>query len=409
MRALYFTHTGLTQPLGQAQVLPYLVGLARHGADIDIVSFEPPDLSAEARETMQARLARERIGWHPLQRKPTHAFSRKVYEMAWAGSVAARLAVQKRPHIVHGRSYFASAVADAVRRVVPGAKLLFDCRGMLGNEYVDGGHWTEDRLEYRLLKQWERYAFRTSEGMVVLTRALARWLEGQHVLGRRTRLQVVPCCVDMDRFGVDDEDRARVRRELGLQDAFVVVYSGTLGSWYCAKEMAQLFAAIRARVPSARLLLLSRSDTREFEESARALGVDPAHIVKRAVDPSQMAQHLRAGDVGLSLIRPCFSKTGSSPTKVAEYLACGVPVIVNGGIGDQRDLANARETAFVLDDRDGFSASELERAATWAIALREGVRETRSVACTAMARQHFGLHEVGIPRYVDLYEALASR
>src|SRR5689334_3846106 len=60
-RALYISHIGMTEPLGQSQVLPYLVGLAKRGAQIEILSFEAEGTKPEAVEALAARLARAGI------------------------------------------------------------------------------------------------------------------------------------------------------------------------------------------------------------------------------------------------------------------------------------------------------------------------------------------------------------
>ena len=39
-KVLYITYDGMTDPLGQSQVLPYLVGLSEKGYKFTILSFE---------------------------------------------------------------------------------------------------------------------------------------------------------------------------------------------------------------------------------------------------------------------------------------------------------------------------------------------------------------------------------
>ena len=82
--------------------------------------------------------------------------------------------------------------------------------------------------------------------------------------------------------------------------------------------------------------------------------------MSRAVPPAGMPAALVAGDVGLSFIQPCFSKTGSSPTKVAEYLACGLPVVVNAGIGDQGALAAEAPACTVMPDLSDAAVDEAD-------------------------------------------------
>jgi glycosyltransferase involved in cell wall biosynthesis len=63
--------------------------------------------------------------------------------------------------------------------------------------------------------------------------------------------------------------------------------------------------------------------------------------------------------VSLFFIRPVFSKKASSPTKQAEIMSMGIPLICNSGVGDT-DLIFADDSAGVV--LDGFSEMEFDKA-----------------------------------------------
>src|SRR5262249_55362773 len=154
-----------------------------------------------------------------------------------------------------------------------GSRFLFDCRGLLGDEYVDFGHWSRDSFRYRLIKAAERRLFGAADAVVVLTDRLRRWLrEEARLVGDATPLEVIPCCVDLDRFTVDDATRARARAELDAGERLVIAYSGTLGAWYCEAQMAELFANVRRRRP-ALFAIYSRSPSDRLRAELRKRGV----------------------------------------------------------------------------------------------------------------------------------------
>ncbi len=410
MRSLYISQNGMAENLGQSQVLPYLRGLVRRGVEIDLVSFELASVTADVREEIATSLRRDGIRWHPLVRTMRTPLRVKLAEAARGVRLALGTSLSRRPDIVHGRSYFATAICDAVRAFAPGSKLLFDCRGMIGDEYVDAGHWTKDRLEFRLVKAYERRLFTRSDGVVVLTRALAGWLRENDVLGGRPVLEVVPCCVDMERFRPSAAARSRLREELALGDAFTIVYAGSLGTWYLEPEMARFAAAVRERLATTgrrmAFVCFTPSDSSSLVAKLSAAGIGQREIVVRKVPPKLMPEYLTVGDIGVSFIQSCFSKKGSSPTKVAEYLACGNVAVVNGDIGDQADLAGEKDACVVLD---GFSPAQIDRAARAAVDLASRTFEARVAATVDVARRHFGLEEVGIARYARLYETLVDQ
>ncbi len=394
----------MTEPLGRAQILPYLFGLAGRGADIEILSFEPEGTTEEALEVTRDKMRHAGIAWRPRVRSAKHDLRTKLLESAGASFEGLARALARRPQIIHARSYLPAAVADLVATLSPKAKLLFDCRGMLGDEYVDGGYWTRDRVEYKMLKRVEKRLFHRTEGLVVLTSALRRWLDGQHVLGPRTEVAVIPCCVDLARFEASEAARAEARASFGLAEGTVaVVYSGSLGNWYLEPEMARFYAAVKARHADARFVVLSRSKTDSLRAAFAAQGIPEEDILVRSVAPDSMPTTLPLGDIGVSFIRPCFSKTGSSPTKVAEYLSAGMPAVLNGDIGDQAELGDAPEACVVLSS---FDDAAMASAADRAVALAKRPFEARKVAARAAAEDHFSLAKIGVPRYEALYRAL---
>ena len=404
MRALYISHNGMLEGLGRSQVLPYLRGLARRGITVELLSYELEDADRDELGSLASAVERAGIRWTPLVRRRDTRLVVKVAESMRGTMHALLAAFARKPDIVHGRSYLPTAVADVVASIVPGARLLFDCRGLLGDENVDAGHWTRDRLEYRLVKRYETRAFARSDGVVFLTHALERWVRDEHLLGSRTRVEVIPCCVDLDTFQFDGGARKRIRRELGIEDRLVVAYSGSLGSWYREREIAAFASAVKRR--SSRpvsFLLLTPSPPDELLGMLESNGFQRSELVFRRVRPSEMPAHLSAADIGVSFIKSCFSKKASSPTKVAEYLACGLPVVLNGDIGDQAELAVETESCVVLDD---LGETALDGAATRAIALAERPLAERVERCRRTARARFDLEGVGVARYERLYRAL---
>jgi glycosyltransferase involved in cell wall biosynthesis len=118
-----------------------------------------------------------------------------------------------------------------------------------------------------------------------------------------------------------------------------------------------------------------------------------------SVPARQVPSYLSAADAGLSFIKSCFSKLASSPTKNAEYLACGLPLIINSGIGDSDVLIDDWNAGVLLED---LTETEYAEAGTFieAMAAKPGTR----TAARAVAERLFDLERVGVERYAALYE-----
>ena len=62
---------------------------------------------------------------------------------------------------------------------------------------------------------------------------------------------------------------------------------------------------------------------------------------------------LSIADLSISLIRPTFAKIASTPTKVSESLAMGIPVILNANIGDYDEIFAKEKLGFILKSNKG--------------------------------------------------------
>jgi glycosyltransferase involved in cell wall biosynthesis len=105
----------------------------------------------------------------------------------------------------------------------------------------------------------------------------------------------------------------------------------------------------------------------------------------------------------MALIRPSYSKIASAPTKLAEYLGCGVPCLGNAGVGDMESILEGRHVGVALK---GFAAAELDAAAGRMLALaREPDIQQR---CSAVALDLFSLDK-GVEAYAAIYGRLAGQ
>ena len=201
------------------------------------------------------------------------------------------------------------------------------------------------------------------------------------------------------------EARARVRSELGIpEDALVVCYLGSSSGVYRMDIVDRVYDAARNLVPDARLLLMGNHQSASHAKAATAHGVtlDASEIITRKVPHSEVPDYLNASDIGLSFQVSTPSSLGVSATKVGEYMACGLPVASNHGVGDiERIIQDGQFGAVLQND----SREEVDRVARVLVALaqnenREGIK--------ARGQQFYSLVEA-IARYDAVYRAVVDQ
>jgi glycosyltransferase involved in cell wall biosynthesis len=239
----------------------------------------------------------------------------------------------------------------------------------------------------------ERRFLLAADQIVTLTHASQAEICGFDFLaGRVPPIAVIPTCADLDRFTIQGSPPGR---------AFTLGYVGSLGTWYLLDEMLQFFRRLREQEPTARLLVVNRGEQERVRAGAASAGIDPEAIEIIAAEHADMPGHIARMNAAMALIRPDYSKIASAPTKLAEYLGCGVPCLGNAGIGDMEGILEGRKVGVVLR---GFSPSELDEGARQLLALaREPGIQQR---CRAVALDLFALDK-GVEAYAQIYGRLA--
>lgn len=389
----YLSYDGALEPLGRSQVVPYVVGLAVAGLPLTLVSFEKPrdygipgSPSAAARG-LAAELSAARVRWLPLRYHKRPTLPATLWDVATGGATLLRLRLTRGLRVVHARGYVAGLMAWMLKKTT-GVQFVFDMRGFWPEERVDGGLWRADSRLYRVVKVLERRFLRDADHIVVLTERARAELRRR---GVRPPVTVVPTCVDLERF------QPAATRPV----APTFVYAGSLGTVYPLDAMLAFVQRARAREPRARLLLVTRAE-RDFVSGALAVsGLDGAVTVDAAAH-AEIPALLGGASVGLAFYRPGSSRQATCPTKVGEYLACGLPVVVSAGVGDMDELIAGHRTGVVVAE---FTDAAYEHALD---DLEKLLLEPDLAArCRALAERHFSLRS-GVERLVALHGSLEA-
>ncbi|HPA30883.1 MAG TPA: glycosyltransferase, partial [Bacteroidia bacterium] len=206
---------------------------------------------------------------------------------------------------------------------------------------------------------------------------------------------------DYDLFKPLPRDIALLR-QLGFEESNkILCYLGSIGTWYMFDEMMAMFKQLNIQDNSFRLLIMTPEPPSMVYDSAKKLGINSDFIKVVSATRQQVPQYLSITHLGISFIKPCFSKLSSSPTKMGEMLAAGVPLICNSGVGDVERIINETKTGVVIH---GFTEDEMQSVAIKAIELiqipRENIRE--------QSRSVFAL-ESGVKLYAQAYDKMQKQ
>jgi len=410
MAILYITQNGITSHIGRSQVAPYLLGLARSGFVIKLLSAEP-DGENKLIEHYEALFNEVGIRWTRIPYRNKPAILGPVLTQLKLTFAAHRIMSKAAVKIVHCRSHPAAIIGYYLKKRF-GVNFIFDFRDF----YADWGLQNTQgvkRAAYSFLKHLEGPMVRAADKIVCLTRRASIVLNDAYPRGDdggSGRYQVIPCCADFSLFDLSNisSDTIRLTRDkVGLpESAYVLLYLGSLGTDYLLREMISLFRILLQLRPSAYFLFVSNNGEELVRLECTRQDVPADRIRFRSINREAVPAHIALANLSVVFIRADHTKVGCSPTKLAELFACNVPVIANGGVGDLDAIIDYSRNASVLvhDFTDDSLREALKRVITPLV--RPGNLSLNDINIRENSRE-FALEE-GVARYSRVYRELLN-
>lgn len=397
---LYISYDGLTDPLGQSQVLSYLEKLAAQGYNIHVLSYEKPQVFPQKKDEIFTRTVKAGIQWHPLPYTKSPPILSTLYDLFKGWQRIKQIQQKTFFNIVHCRGYISAILGRKMKKRY-GIKFIFDMRGWWADEKRESGLWNSPVYlpVYRYFKYLEERFFKESDVSISLT------LAGQEEIQRlgfknKEKVEVIPTCVNFRYFPpFNNNTRSQYRNKLGIeQDALVFVYSGSLGGNYNPDILFRTFNYLQKANSTWQLLILSKCDRKLVDDAVQKFSIAPHKVHVTSCDYTEVSNYLMTGDAGFIFYSKTYSVIGRSPTKMAEYWSAGLPVVTLKGIGDMDYLLKRYpEGGFLLDEITEENCRELDKKLLANSVNKEWLY--------SYAKEYFDL-ERGVAKYNELYQTL---
>jgi len=360
----YATVDSLAEGVGSSQILPLIRILAKTGLSINLISYEKTESSSE----LLNELSNSGIEWN-----------RRDFNAGGLGSSMRRaldLSRQFRSSdVIHARSDIAAVAAGVSMR----GPVLWDIRSLWADQraIIAENEWR--KRSFKLLGVLESFSSFNSSAMSTLTRAIVPVMEERHLVVPKLRT-VVPTAVDLQRFSISPKTPNRVR---GL-------YSGTYNNYYDL-ELSKNFLVELAKISPIEVLW---ARPKEASRSSLNAGETSSFISAQ----TDMAHIIPDYSFGISICKLDAGPTlkAAMPTKIAEFLACGRPVVVNKGLGDFDEFFSEFPAGVILDG----SKEDNRQKACQLLSLIANP-ETPGV-CRALAEKYFDINK-GAQNYLEVY------
>jgi hypothetical protein len=415
VRVLYILEGSLERGFWRAQWMPVLERLVQDGYTFDVISFER-ELPA-VNSPVRADLARLGVEWVPLvlPRQP------KAVQPAFivvAAAVRALIRRRKRRYdVVHCRGYL-PAEAGLLLRQRAGTGFIFELRTLAVDDQLDLNRWRRNGVRQAIGRFYEQAFLLGAD--VVITPSTAFQTKVRSMIapagtGHSPSLPpvlAIPGLVDLGRFNRSEASRGKVRDRNGWAGRLTLGFAGE--AWRALSVFPALVTflkACQAADPDALLALYLTGKMEDVRRAAAWSAVSPDDLSIIPARPGErLSDYLSAFDVGLAFHTPRTTGQGLvNPARFGEYLAAGLPVVVN--LGSVRSGRKPVSAASQKVDTDQLLSARIDTLvqdssgtpSRWGEEAADGVGDLASPAeapgAAQTARLEPGVNGQGAPRW----------
>ena len=349
MRVLFISNGSALQPILYYQGISHFKHLSRKGIKYTLLSFEKKQNDTSVEEAsrtkdLEEELAHHGIDWIKIRMANRSVLPKWLRMNLWSLIYVLWITLTRKTQIIHIRSYQV-ALTGLVFRALCRIPFIFDMRGLLPEERVMCGLWSERGLGYRSAKMLERLLVRKANCVVVVSDPFAEYVRR---IALHANIAVVPNCVDLADFAHDAQVRQRYRQMLSVDDKYVLIYSGSMQVWHSLPELLSLYVRLKRHITNAHFLFLAYERADEIHTAMQRQGIAPGDYSVLTVSPQDLPKYVQAADLAIMLMTENIVTRVCSPTKFAQYLASGVPVVINENIGDTETIIKTHHVGVVL-------------------------------------------------------------
>ncbi len=329
---------------------------------------------AEYRPKLRRLIAREKLGAIDVVRAWLLPFpNRKAYERmlnytSFASSAALTGLTLQRPDVVIATS--PQLLVGLAGRCVARWKrvpFVFEVRDLWPESLAAVGMGRSDSALYRIVSRTAEFLYRSADRIVVVAPAFEKHLvERWHV--PREKISVVENGVEAHIFAPGEE--SDLRRQLGVENKFVVSYIGTMGMAQRLETVIEAAAILQSTNPEIAFLIVGEgAEKQRLVVRARECNLINLQFIDQQCR-EKIPAYIRASDVCLVPLKKDELFKTVIPSKMLEFMSCARPVILG---------VDGQARAILEEARAGISI-EPENAVTLAEAIRH-LAINREAAC----------------------------
>lgn len=389
---LLFIYNSFNDPIVQGSVLTYINRYKHLGgkAVFTLITFEQNayKLTKTEVKSKKEEILNLDIKWVPFTYHTGGSLIlfKKIYDLLNAFFYILRINKTNRIELVYTVGSIAGSMGYFIKKMLS-TELLVHTFEPHSEFMVDFDIWSGRSVSYKLLHKMENTLSKKADYIMTGTEAMISRIK---LTRKNNGVYKVPSCVDLEKFKPDNESRARIRKELNIENKLVLLYLGKFGGIYFEDEPFDYFNyflnSFENETPH--VLIISQNPKSWVEDKLSAKGITKDYTILNNIPFAQIQDYINAGDIGYCGIPPLPSQKFRSPIKNGEYLACGLPYIVYKGVSEDDIVAIENKVGVVLKDN---SEDEIQKSLNTMRELFLEERHLLTKRCNAVAKEYRGI------------------
>ena len=396
---LYITYDGLLEPIGQSQILKYILHLS-NDHNFTILSLEKESDLAEGKKLHQCNkiLQKSHVKWKYKKYSQSGVFG-YFNNFIQLGFYTLKILTFQKISIVHIRGYAPGFALWAMSRFIK-PQVIFDMRGYWPDEKHDRAGWQKDSMRYRFFKHLELFLLNFSNHVVVLTYESKEYLEKKYLI-HPNKISVIRTCVDEVQFKPYFNTPASILRSEQHIEELRIGYVGTIDTAYNFSKFLFLVKQISLFHNNIKLIVLTSSSKQKVLDEIKASELK-VNVEIDFLPRDLIAESIKTFDFLGFYLNKNFSVSASMPTKIAESLACGIPVICNDFNDDIKKLLISNSSGYIYNFEAEMTEHEYQKII--GLLTHPAIKED----CRATALKEFSL-QAGVSAYNEIYKQVKAK
>lgn len=253
------------------------------------------------------------------------------------------------------------------------AKLIVNHRGDSIDEYIYTHNKGQDDSFVKTLNARLKTSIRKADMSICVSENLRKQLMEYSGLELNNTF-IYPCCADIARF---EQTSCPCNKE-----KIVVGYFGGFNKWQCIDTILDIFIELRKKDSRFFLMLITNSSTEPYKEKLEKIGKENYSI--KGVPFNEIPENISKMDASFALRESRPLNIVSSPTKLSESLAAGVPIIVTKASGDYAEMLVDNKNGLLIESID-YTADDIDRLYKFLLYVKENRKEVFD-ACQASVK-----------------------